>query len=132
MTRINADLKFNEISDNHLAAEYGELPMVFAALRRSLKTKSKNEILRNIPTQFTLNTGHVRFFYDKLGFLLNRYERIKTELIKRNYKLDENRNFVYDDLPKECFNDWKATEKDNDIIRERIKQKIAMKPYWYR
>ena len=36
--------------------------MVHAALRRSLKSKHG---LQGIPPKFTLNTGHVKFFYDK-------------------------------------------------------------------
>lgn len=43
--------------------------MVPASLRRSLRTKTKNEVLRSIGPAFTLNRGHVTFFYDKMLYL---------------------------------------------------------------
>lgn len=74
MTRINANLDSTILTDQHLMAEYRELPMVISSLRRSLKTQSVNKVLKRIPKQFTLNKGHCLFFYNKLGFLGYRYE----------------------------------------------------------
>ena len=132
MTRINADYELKKLTDQHVMAEYRELPMVIAALKRSLRTQPINTVLKKIPNSFTLNKGHVTFFYNKLTFLSNRYERLIVELKERGYKLDENRTLDFEGIPEVFFRDWKANDKDNLIIEARISEKIQMKPQWYK
>ena len=132
MTRINSNLEPVKLKDQHLAAEYRELPMVIASLKRSLKTKTKREVLNSIPKKFTLNKGHVLFFYDKLAFLEKRYYRLIEELEKRNYNLDKDRKLNFEGIPPEFFNDWESTYTDDDIVKRRIEEKIRMKPDWYK
>jgi deoxyribonuclease (pyrimidine dimer) len=134
MTRINAGLSPKILTDQHLMAEYRELPMVYASLRRSRKTQTDSYILWSIPTQFTLNTGHVKFFYNKLEYLEQRYELLKQELYNRNYKLDPTR--IYTDkvkmFPSHFYNNWYPDKTDNEIIKNRIVEKIKLKPTWYK
>lgn len=133
MTRINSDLDPSILMDQHLMAEYRELPMVFASLKRSLKTKSVREVLDSIPPRFTLNSGHVTFFYDKLLFLHNRYQRLVDHLHQRGYSLDPDRSmYDYKDFPVEFHNDWVATRDDNLVVATRIREKFMMKPEWYK
>ena len=104
--------------------------MVHAALRRSLKSKHG---LQGIPPKFTLNTGHVKFFYDKGEYLHKRYGLLIEELQKRGFKLDPSRAVdwtVFKD--NDLYNDWSPTAEDQVIILQRIHQKIAMKRSWYR
>ena len=68
MTRINI-IDPAELHDQHLVAEYREIFMVGSSLQRSLK--SANWDPKNIPVSFTLNKGHVSFFYDKDCTYLN-------------------------------------------------------------
>lgn len=130
MTRINL-VSPEELSDQHLMAEYREMPMVPAALRRSLRTKSVDAVLASIPENFTLNTGHVRFFYDKLYYLNVRYHQLVLALSQRGYNLQWEGRFKLDGFPEVFYGDWEPTSRDFDIIRERIASKIAMKPNWY-
>ena len=132
MTRINSNVDPKKLMDQHLMAEYRELPMVLASLRRSLKTQSEREVLKKIPPRFTLNTGHVTFFYNKLTFLRNRYDRLVDELHNRGYNLDQNRTLDLSGIPSTFFNDWTATPADDAVLEQRIKEKIAMKPSWYK
>lgn len=132
MTRINSNVDPKQLMDQHLMAEYRELPMVLASLRRSLKTQSEREVLKKIPPKFTLNTGHVLFFYNKLTFLRNRYDRLVNELHNRGYNLDQNRTLDLSGIPSTFFNDWTATPADDAVLEQRIKEKIAMKPSWYK
>ena len=74
MTRINI-IPVSELTDQHLIAEYREITMIPAALTRTLNSKS-GFIKKKIPDRFTLNTGHVYFFYDKGLYLYNRYDNI--------------------------------------------------------
>lgn len=131
MTRINL-VPPGELADQHLMAEYREMPMVPAALRRSLKTRNAADIIKGIPREFTLNKGHVTFFYDKLIYLKNRYETLCNELRARGFKLDESRVLNIDNFPDIFYNDYVPTEEAYSIIRARIAERIAMKPNWYR
>ena len=68
MTRINL-INPGELSDQHLVAEYREIFMVGSSLQRSMKSKSWSKTINNIPKNFTLNKGHVTFFYNKGKYL---------------------------------------------------------------
>ena len=129
MTRINiVDPK--ELTDQHLVAEYREIFMVGSSLQRSLA--SPNWDVKKIPAQFTLNKGHVSFFYDKGEYLHKRYKALIREMKKRGMNPDKDRVFLREQWPDELYKDWKATERDRDIVRERINDRINSKPGWYR
>lgn len=132
MTRINSDIDPKQLMDQHLMAEYRELPMVIASLKRSLKTQSEREVLKKIPPRFTLNKGHVLFFYNKLSFLKDRYAKLVDELLNRGYNLDHTRTLDFNNIPATFFNNWTATPTDNAVLEQRIREKIAMKPTWYK
>ena len=129
MTRINI-INPSELTDQHLIAEYRELFMVGSSLQRSLK--SPNWDVNRIPTKFTLNTGHVMFFYDKGKYLHKRYRQLREEMKVRGMKPDDTRVFKREQWPNELYNDWIPTIEDQKIIRDRIEEKIAEKPDWYR
>ena len=131
MTRINI-IPVSELYDQHLIAEYREITMVPAALNRTLKSKiglDKNKISQ----QYTLNKGHVYFFYNKGKYLQIRYNEIIAEMKKRNFNPDPRRKFPINIfIDNNLYHDWTPTKEDYIIIRERIYQKITMKPNWYR
>lgn len=132
MTRVNANIPPSELKRAHLIAELREIIMVPASLRRSLRTKSINDVLRSIPPKFTLNTGHVKFFYNKQNFLIDRFQQLCDEMERRGYVPDKERVSAFDGLPKEFYNSWQATEVDNNIVRERIAFRISQKPHLYK
>ena len=129
MTRINI-VPVEELTDQHLMAEYREIFMIGSALQISLK--SKNWDPKRIPDKFTLNTGHVTFFYDKGQYLYKRYQQIQKELTKRNFNLDKSRLFKVTQFPTEYYNDWEPTKEDQVIVWQRIEERIQQKPEWYR
>ena len=129
MTRINI-INPSELTDQHLVAEYRELFMVGSSLQRSLK--SPNWDVNRIPNKFTLNTGHVMFFYDKGKYLHKRYRQLREEMKVRGMKPDDTRVFKREQWPNELYNDWIPTIEDQKIIRDRLEEKIAEKPDWYR
>ena len=57
MTRINV-IDPIELTDQHLMAEYRELPMVMGSLKRTLASKTGFNP-KKVPSKFTLNSGHV-------------------------------------------------------------------------
>ena len=131
MTRINI-IPVSELYDQHLIAEYREITMVPAALNRTLRSKTGINKSR-IASRYRLNAGHVYFFYDKGKYLDNRYSDLITEMKRRGFNCDPNRKF-----PKEVFvenglyNDWSPTVEDYKVIRDRIDEKLRMRPGWYR
>jgi len=133
MTRINL-VPVGELANQHLMAEFREIKMVPKSLARSLKTQSVEMVAKKIPTRFTLNTGHVLFFYDKGMYLNERYTQLVAELVRRGFKINADAPFD----PEGTMNaapwngDYKPTEEALTIIRQRIAEKIAMKPEWYR
>lgn len=131
MTRINSNINPTQLKRMHLLAELREITMVPAALRRSLTTKSKREVLKSIPNKFTLNTGHVKFFYSKLTFLKNRFDRLADEMERRGYKPDRTRKVAFENFPEEFYNNWESTTDDDMIVQERINLRISQKPHLY-
>ena len=131
MTRINI-VEPSELTDQHLIAEYREIFMIAGSLKRTLMSKTGYDKYK-VPKKYTLNKGHVYFFYNKGKYLNNRYQKLILELKKRGFKLSKDRL-----SPKEIFinnklyNDWEPSLDDYKIIRKRIKDKISMKPEWYR
>jgi deoxyribonuclease (pyrimidine dimer) len=131
MTRVNAGVDPSELHRLHLIAEYREIPMIPASLRRSLRTRTLDSILRDVPTRFTLNRGHVTFFADKLGYLSERYERVKSEMRSRNYFVDPNRDPGFIGLPEVCYGGWTETPEARQIILDRIAFRKSEKPHIY-
>lgn len=129
MTRVNL-IPVEELYDQHLIAEYRELLMVPAALKRSLKSPRFNE--DNLPKNFTLGKGHVSFFYTRGLFLAKRYSMLIKEMRNRGMNPDPNRVFPLNDFPKKYQNDWIASQKDINISRCRINLRLSQKPNWYR
>lgn len=115
MTRINL-VPAEELMDQHLFAEFREIKMV--------------------PKAYTLNTGHVSFFYDKALYLRKRYALLRAELERRgiNFNRDSllDPDGVFDALDERFRKDYDPTPEALALVRQRIQEKIALKPHWYR
>ena len=131
MTRINI-VPTEELSDQHLVAEYRELFMVGSALARTLKSPNRDKSLSSIPEKFTLNTGHVKFFYNKGEYLHKRYIALQEEMKARGMNPDPDRVFKREQWPDELYNDWTPSDQELAIVRQRIQERIEAKPDWYR
>lgn len=131
MTRINT-IDVDLLSDQHLMAEYRELPMVHGSLRRTLKS-TKGFQLNRVSPVYTLNAGHVYFWYNKKKFLFNRFDQLVEELLYRNYQVKPGERDidwrVFDSVPQV---DWKPTIEDHAVNLERIIVRINQKPNFYR
>ncbi len=131
MTRINI-IDVSELTDQHLIAEYREITMVPGSLRRTLVSKIGYQESR-VPKRYTLNNGHVYFFYNKGLYLYKRYRQLVIEMKRRGFNPDKNRKFPKDIfIDNNLYNDWTPTMEDYKVIRQRIEEKIALKPDWYR
>lgn len=129
MTRINV-VDVTQLTDQHLMAEYRELPMVAGSLRRSLKSKRG---IPKIPDKYVLGRNHVTFFYDKGKFLHKRYNALIEELQNRGYNLDPNRSADFDTFINHgLYNDWSISDEDVIVNSDRISEKLLLKTNWYK
>jgi len=87
MTRINL-IEPKELTNKHLMAEYRELPRIFTAVKVLIE-KGVNVDDVEISNQYVLGKGHVKFFYNKIDWLLIRYEKITKELLSRKFNINE-------------------------------------------
>ena len=134
MTRINL-VHAADLADQHLFAEWREIKMVPAALRRSLKTRNIDDILAGIPKRYTLNKGHVTFFFNKMLFLYDRYNELTEELDDRGYKLTyHDPGFIFFRDINETFRqeEWEPSADEIAVNTERILLRIGEKPDWYK
>jgi len=131
MTRINL-VDSHELHDQHLVAERREIRMLCVNLARTLNSKS-GFVEKKVPDRFTLNTGHCYFFYNKGKYLHKRHSALTDEMLKRGMNPDTTLTFQKELWPDELYNDWSPTERDKNIVRERIALRISQKPKgWYR
>jgi len=117
MTRINCGIKPEELLNKHLIAEHREIkriPNCVAKGRYNLKGQ---------PASFTLGTGHVKFFYTRLGYLKERYEELHQECLKRGLKVQYYGN-AWDNIPSELMRDYTPSDTDRMIVRARISERL--------
>jgi len=126
MTRINV-IPVELLTDQHLMAEYRELPMIMGSARRSKPQKF------NPPARYTLNSGHVLFFYNKKKYLTDRFLDLVAELYARGFEIDPTaRRINFSDLDKFPQIEWKPDKVATEINVARLRERILMKPHWYK
>lgn len=129
MTRINC-VPVEELADKHLMAEYRELPRIFTLVEN--RYRSYKPVLEDdFPTHYVLGKGHVKFFFDKLYWILRRHRKIHDELkYIRGYNIKI--MDISKKLPRHLFGSWEPTIDDIKLNRIRIYQRIESKPHLYK
>lgn len=118
MTRINC-VPVEELSDQHLLAEYRELPRVFALARPDPKA----------PAEYTLGAGHVRFFYSRTGYLSRRQGELIAECLRRGFDIAHRTPPA--PIPG-LDADWEPDDRALAINRARIRERLDARPGFYR
>lgn len=114
MTRINCGILPKDLSNRHLLAEHREIVRIPNVIANG---KAKIE---NIPQNFRLGKGHVKFFYDKIGYLRRRYEDIHKECLARGFDVQNYISAFNRVSDKKLLNDYEPTMKDIEIVYERL------------
>lgn len=130
MTRINL-VHVRELADQHLMAEYRELPRIFGAVRKHVQAGKKVKDFK-ISSTYILGTGHVTFFYDKLKFLANRHHDLVLECLRRGINISNTGINDISDISAEWCGDYLPSTSEVDLSRSRIIEKIQAKPDFYR
>ena len=117
MTRVNAGVPAYRLTRQHLIAEHREIVRIPNAVR------SGRANLTGIPTEFRLGAGHVKFFYDKLKYVHDRYVELYDECVKRGYRMTWfGDSFV--GLPSDLYNDYSPTPEGTSIVERRIAERL--------
>ena len=120
MTRINL-VPPAELCDQHLLAEHRELTRIPNAV-----AKGKFH-LQGQPADYKLGSGHVRFFFDKLAFLLRRYDALHAECRARGFKVQ----YIWpaDTLPADpaLWRDYQPSAAALMLNRARIAERMPAK-----
>lgn len=124
MVRINI-INPRYLTDQHLVAEYNEILMLFGYVRKHSHTH-----FNQVPKSYRLGQGHILFFKNKLKYLEIRFETIKKEMRRRGFCGTKNIDFK--GIDKNLINDWKPLGLDKEIIKNRLIEKINLKPDYYR
>lgn len=134
MTRVNL-VRPEDLADQHLFAEWRELKMIPPKLKEVQKNKLGYQIMKDVPDKYSLSTGHVRFFYDKMHFLFTRYDLLTEELHKREYNITKHNAeeiFLLGILPEMQNNFWTPSKEEIQINIARISERLYQRPEWYR
>lgn len=122
MTRINV-VPVETLSRQHLIAEYREITRLPGNLKTSLSRKSKAFSMSEIPPEYVLGKGHVKFFFDKMQFLENRFEQLINEMLKRGYNPTYMDSTIFRDCPPIFYNDYEPTLEAINLNMNRIKER---------
>lgn len=122
MTRINV-VDPKELSRQHLIAEYREITRLPGNLNAWINRKSKAPSFDEIPAEYKLGTGHVKFFFNKFKFLQLRFESIIEEMLCRGYNPNFTDSSIFKRVDEIYYNDYTPTEEAIKINRQRIKER---------
>ncbi len=126
MTRINCGIPPAELTDKHLLAEHREIKRIPNHFAKHWEKICKAGI-RDLPKVFCLGKGHVKFFFDKGEYTYNRYEELYAECIKRGFNVTYYGHAwdIYSDFDIAWYKNYKPTQADKELIRERIKLRLS-------
>lgn len=130
MTRINL-VPVVELYDQHLLAEIRELPRVVTYTE---DIYSKRRVVQ-IPSRYTLGTGHVKFFVNKLEFLSDRQQHLVEEALARGFNVSFDMDAFCSrvkSLPSTYLNDFIPSNSEIELNRERLRERFNQRPNWYR
>ena len=122
MTRINV-VPVKELTRQHLVAEYREIMRLPKNLAKSLNRKTSPFSMSEIPPEYVLGSGHVKFFYNKMKYLKKRFDELVQEMVNRGYTVSYTDSSIFDS-DEVFFNDYEPTEDALRINRERIKRRL--------
>lgn len=122
MTRINV-VPVQELSRQHLVAEYREITRLPKNLKVALNRKSKPFSFTEIPNEYVLGTGHVKFFFNKMKYLEKRFESLVSEMLSRGYNPTYRDSSIFTGCSKEFYHDYEPTEKAIEINQKRIRER---------
>lgn len=118
MTRINC-VPPEELTREHLLAEWRELPRVFALAGRAAAAGRIPPLME----RYRLGAGHVTFFYRRLGYCARRFRALRRELLRRGYSPSYAAPPAAQ-VPRDWRLDWTPDADALAINRARIAERV--------
>lgn len=92
-------------------------------LKTTLSRKSKEFSFDEIPREYVLGKGHVKFFFDKFLFLKNRFESLVVEMNRRGFKTNYIDSSIFN-VNSIFMGDYEPTEYAMQLNRLRIQDRL--------
>ncbi len=100
------------------------MPRVFALVRAAIARGETPQDKRN-PELYTLGSGHVRFFYPRLGYLAKRQAALVAEMKRRGYSPQFTATHeLLTGFALQWCHDWEPSEEAITINRARIAERL--------
>lgn len=93
-------------------------------LHKALNRKSKPFSTDEIPPEYVLGTGHVKFFMSKMLFLQKRFESLVAEMNRRGYTTNFTDSSIFTNCDSRFLNDYVPTEEALKLNRTRIQERL--------
>lgn len=128
MTRVNLAIKPSQLSDQLLLNALGEEPRILTSVIARI---DKDKPFNDIPFDFRMGAGHMKFFFDKCLLIFNRYCAMRYEYNKRFGKeysehhyndVMEKYSYIKNVRPELC-NDYTASLNDRKLVFDRIMER---------
>lgn len=123
MTRINV-VPVEELNRQMLLGEYREIMRLPGNLHKALNRKSKPFSMDEIPPEYVLGKGHVKYFFNKMTFLQKRFESLVAEMNRRGYTTNFTDSSIFTNCDSRFLNDYKPTEEALKLNRARINERL--------
>jgi deoxyribonuclease (pyrimidine dimer) len=128
MTRINL-IDPSELCDKHLLSEHRELIRIPNAVHTAkMQTKYSDT-----PQEYTLGSGHVKFFVDKMKWLCERHSALYDEIRFREFNVTEilwSEDLITFLKSHNLWNDYFPTDAEIQVNISRIIDRLPEKPKW--
>ncbi len=116
MTRVNVGIDPREMDNDILLAEHREIKRIPNCI------KNGRFNLNKIPDRFCLNDGHVAFFYNKIGYLKERYRKIHKLCKIRKLNVQDFSD-SFENIPEYFMGNYTETERDRKLLLERFAER---------
>lgn len=120
MVRINL-IEPKQLSDQHLVAEYREILLLFGYYRKHPTIRPSDD-----------HRQPMRFYQDKIVYLIKRFFDLKQEMIYRGFKPTKDIIYCRHTMNNGRLKDFEPNETQVSQIKERIVQRLNERPEWYR
>lgn len=127
MTRVNCvDVSF--LTDAHLIAEWREI----VRIPNCLSSGKYKYVPSAAPKEYTLGTGHCRFFYNKLLYIQTRHHSLCQEMDAR--KIRRNIEIIVDltNIDNRLCNEWEPSVKDKLLNSYRLLERYDLRKKDYK
>jgi deoxyribonuclease (pyrimidine dimer) len=120
MTRINASIPPKLLTNKHLLAEHREIKRIPNVVA------SKGYDPSTIPSEFRMGKGHVKFFYNKQKYLLNRYVELHRECLCRGFNVQNYTQAFLQHLNTQHWGDTQDTAEMTQLVAQRINTRLGL------